>query len=326
MQDRALRLADALEEELACVVGIGGRHLHAVAFLAIGRSDPGKAHPDADRIFREIVIAVVFDRRRHRRSAMGEHDQVAVPSLRHGREQVGAGFQLGLVAGRDRSDGFGTGRRGRRVGSLLLGSSRCRRQSQCQHAQSCRFQQTHVRLPSCLRRQGLRPSSRTEMVHQAGTRFRGWESVSSIRQEPVRRSTMASRPASSLQQRRNANARRQDLRPLCSPPDPVHGGAVYVCLARPRQCGVCRADDEPRFGVLADRLRLRRERVLSRLFRLPGAGKSASCAHRRKALDFVHRVDLGRALRGERVRRKSSCLLCPALSLGAWRKPGCSPA
>ena len=106
--------------------------------------------------------------------------------------------------------------------------------------------------PRCLQRQAFAraPNGDGTSSRDMVSRVDGAATISSVRQEPVRRSMMC-RPASILQQRRNANARRQNLRPLCPPPDPLHGGAVHVRVARPRECRLRRADDEPRFGLLA---------------------------------------------------------------------------
>jgi hypothetical protein len=140
VQESALGLGDAGDEEFSRIVGILDRHRDAVARAPIGRGDPGKAALDRDRIFVEIGLASGRGGRSRVRSAMGEYDESAVPILRHRRQEIGPGLLLGRVAGRDRGNRFRTGRDvGKRGLRGLLRRRRRARHHQCEKSEACRF-------------------------------------------------------------------------------------------------------------------------------------------------------------------------------------------
>jgi hypothetical protein len=63
---------------------------------------------------------------------MGEHDEVAVPILRHEGKEIGPGLMPGRVAGRDCGNRFGAGRSvGKRSPDRVLGERRAACYRQC---------------------------------------------------------------------------------------------------------------------------------------------------------------------------------------------------
>src|SRR5712675_1006949 len=85
VKDRALGLGDGSDEKLACIVGVFGGHLHAIAFTAVAGRDPGEAAFHIERRSGEVALTGVWRRRHDGWPAMRENDEVAVPSLRPSR-------------------------------------------------------------------------------------------------------------------------------------------------------------------------------------------------------------------------------------------------
>ena len=104
MQNGAARLPDPLDEELARMLGILDRHLHAVAFAPIARCHPAEAALDRNRIFGKVGLACVRRRRDDRRTAMRKHHEMTIPGVGNGGEQIGAARMLGGIAGCNRGD------------------------------------------------------------------------------------------------------------------------------------------------------------------------------------------------------------------------------
>jgi hypothetical protein len=109
MQIGVLRLSDALREEAPRILGVLSRHGDAVAFAPVARGDPAVAALHGEGIFGKIALAAVRRRRVERRTAMGEHHEVAVPILRHRREDESPAVMLDAVAGDDARDLLGAG-------------------------------------------------------------------------------------------------------------------------------------------------------------------------------------------------------------------------
>ena len=110
--DGTLRLADALDEELARLLGILRRHLHPVALAPVARRHPAVAALHREGVFGEIALAAGRGRRHHGRTAVAEDDEVAVPVLRHGGQHIGAAREMLGIAGRDLGDRGRTGHGG----------------------------------------------------------------------------------------------------------------------------------------------------------------------------------------------------------------------
>ena len=183
VDERALGLGDAGDEEFARVVGIGRGHLHAIAFAPVARCHPAEAALDLDRIFGKIALAARRRRRIERGPAMGEDDEIAVPALRHRREHIGAALELRGVAGGDLRHRFGAGRRFRQRGfRRVLRKGRSQRHNTGDQSQRVRSGTAHDRAP---------------LAHGAITLrlYQGWESQLSTFSVPSNSAAMRPPPA-----------------------------------------------------------------------------------------------------------------------------------
>jgi len=150
--DRALGLGDAVDEEAARLIGILHRHLHPIAFAPVARGDPGIAELHREGVFGEIALARGRGRWHRRGPAMPEHDQISVPVLRHGGEQIGAARKLLGIAGRDLGQRRrACGHRGQRalltLLRLLLRADRQRAQGHAQDRETGPPDGSHASIP-----------------------------------------------------------------------------------------------------------------------------------------------------------------------------------
>ena len=109
MNDNSLGLAEAIDEILACLIGIVGGLLHAKSEIPISRSNPGVAEPHLQAISAEASHAIARARLNGTRPAMREDNQVSVPVPWNSSKEIRPGIELCRIAGSDGRNHFRAG-------------------------------------------------------------------------------------------------------------------------------------------------------------------------------------------------------------------------